>query len=119
MVLQNSYSSTSRNGSEVVLIVEDEQTSRRALSLLMCSCGYRPQTFRTAEEALVWLEGGVHPAAALVDLDLPGIDGIELIEKLAQLSPTTKSILVTATDQATIARRITGHEIRYLQKPLD
>ena len=85
----------------------------------MCSCGYRPQSFPTAEEALAWLAGGKHPAVALVDLDLPGIDGIDLIGKLAQVSPTTRSILVTATDQATIARRIRGHEIRYLQKPLD
>ena len=69
--------------------------------------------------ALGWLAAGEHPAVALVDLDLPGIDGIELIEKLAQLSPMTRSILVTATDQATILRRIHGHQIPYLQKPLD
>src|SRR3954451_19918460 len=106
MVLQNSYSSPSQHGTDGVLIVEDEQSSRRALSLLLCSCGYRPQTFRTAEEALVWLAAGEQPAVALVDLDLPGIDGIELIEKLAQLSPMTRSVLVTATDQATILRRI-------------
>ena len=118
MVLNNPLNST-RNGAKDVLIVEDEQSARRALSLLLCSCGYRPVTFRTAEEALVWLAGGQRPQVALVDLDLPGIDGIELIEKLAHFSPATRSILVTATDKETIVRRIHGHRIPYLQKPLD
>ncbi len=118
MVLQNPYSPTQKNAKEV-LIVEDEQSARRALSLLLCSCGYRPQTFRSAEEAMVWLQGGERPSIALVDLDLPGIDGIALIERLAQISPATRSILITATDQATITRRINGHDIAYLQKPLD
>jgi DNA-binding NtrC family response regulator len=105
--------------SKEVLIVEDEQSSRRALTLLLCSCGFRPQTFRTAEEALVWLQGGAHPQAALVDLDLPGMDGIELIGKLAQLSPATRSILVTATDQDTLTRRTRGRPICYIRKPVD
>ena len=119
MVSQNPFTSSARGTAGDVLIVEDEQTARRALRLLLCSCGYRPQTFRTAEEALVWLAGGEHPAVALVDLDLPGIDGVALIDKLAQLSPMTRSILVTATDQETIMRRIDGHAIPFLQKPLD
>ena len=118
MVLQNPYNSTGQ-GAKDVLIVEDEQSARRALSLLLSSCGYRPQTFRTAEEALVWLRGGKRPAVALVDLDLPGIDGIALIEKLAALSPMTRPILVTATDQETIVRRIHGQAIPFLQKPLE
>src|SRR5215469_13493413 len=121
MVSQNPYKASGLcSSTKDVLIVEDEQTARRALSLLLCACGYRPQTFRTAEEALVWLSGGgQHPPVALVDLDLPGIDGIALIEKLAQLSPDTRSILVTATDEQSINRRIDGHDIPYFQKPLD
>ena len=102
MVLRNPYSSRDRNGTKDVLIVEDEQSSRRALSLLLCSCGFRPKTFRTAEEALMWLSAGEHPAIALVDLDLPGIDGIELIEKLAQFSPMTRR---APQDSATTRRK--------------
>ena len=119
MVSQNPYKAATFGSRKDVLVVEDEQTARRALSLLLCSCGYRPQTFRTAEEALVWLAGGQHPPVALVDLDLPGIDGIALIEKLAKLSPETRSILVTATDEQSISRRIGGHDIPYFQKPLN
>ena len=102
-----------------VLIVEDEQCARRALGLLLCSCGFRPQAFRTAEEAVAWLEGGEHPRIALVDLDLPGIDGIEFIEKLAQFSPDTRPVLVSATDEETLARRTRGHSVPFLRKPIN
>ena len=117
MVLYNG--ATPGSATREVLIVEDEQTARRALSLLLCSCGFRPQTFRTAEEAVVWLEGGGHPQAALVDLDLPGMDGIALIEKLAQISPATRAVLVTATDRDTLVRRTCGRDIPYVRKPVN
>jgi DNA-binding NtrC family response regulator len=115
----SSVSSVAHITPDEVLIVEDEQSSRRALSLLLCSCGFRPQTFRTAEEALLWLHGGGHPHTALIDLDLPGIDGIDLIGRLKTLSPMTRSVLVTATDELTLARRIAEHPIPYLRKPID
>ncbi|HEY8750558.1 MAG TPA: response regulator [Tepidisphaeraceae bacterium] len=105
--------------SQEVLIVEDEQSARRALSLLLCSCGFHPQTFRTAEEAVFWLQGGAQPGAALVDLDLPGMDGIELISKLRKLSPLTRPILVTATDEDTLVRRLKPDPIPYLRKPVN
>jgi DNA-binding NtrC family response regulator len=119
MVLQQEHIFPAGSATKEVLIVEDEQSSRRALSLLLCSCGFRPQTFRTAEEAVVWLRGGAHPQAALVDLDLPGMDGIQLIQKLAQFSPSTYPVLVTATDQDTLARRTRGLDIPYLRKPIE
>jgi|SRR5579871_240209 len=119
MVLHNGATFHASSLTRDVLIVEDEQCARRALSLLLCSCGYRPQTFRTAEEAIVYLSAGSHPQVALVDLDLPGMDGIELIGKLAHFSPSTRAILVTATDEDTLARRIQGRAIAYLRKPVN
>jgi CheY-like chemotaxis protein len=102
-----------------VLIVEDEQSTRRALSLLLCSCGFRAQTFRTGEEVVQWLRGGSHPGVALIDLDLPGMDGIELIGQLRKLSPRTRPVLVTATDEETLARRLKPNPIPYLRKPVN
>ena len=101
------------------MIVEDEQTTRRALSLLLSTCGYRPRSFRSAEEALGAIINGDRPGVALVDLDLPGISGLDFIQRLRALDPSIQPILVTATDEETLFRNLAGLPITYLRKPLD
>jgi two-component system, response regulator RegA len=103
-----------------VLIVEDEQTSRRVLARLLGSSGYRTESFRTAEDALSWIKAsGCRPEFALVDLDLPGMSGLQFIDRLRSNSPETHPILVTATDEQTLARKTRGLGLPYLRKPLD
>ena len=102
-----------------VLIVEDERTARRTLGLLLSSCGFHPRAFATAEQALDWLESGAHPAIALVDLDLPGMDGLELIDRMQRLVPLTRPVLVTGTDDQTLSSRLCNRSLPYLRKPLD
>ena len=102
-----------------VLIVEDERSARRALSLLLMASGYRPQAFGSAEEALAGLKMGDIPPLALVDLDLPGMNGLDLIRQLEKLNPSVHSILVTATDQETLAARLREHPVEYLRKPVN
>src|SRR5690348_15852062 len=94
-------------GTEEVLVVEDEQTARRRLGVLLSSCGYRTRAFETGEQALAWLEEQhAHPRAALVDLDLPGMDGLELIASMENVTPDMLALLVTATDEQTLSRRL-------------
>lgn len=104
---------------ETVLIVEDEQTSRRALSLLLATCGYQPQAFRTAEDALSAINHSLHPRIALIDLDLPGMSGLDLISHLEKLDPSIFPILITATDQDTLTARLLNRPVAYLRKPVD
>jgi CheY-like chemotaxis protein len=120
MLLQAVTSSRQYETSPVdVLIVEDEPTSRRVLARLLGSSGYRTEAFRTAEEALSWIHEGREPRFALVDLDLPGMNGLQCIDRLRVLSPETHAILVTATDEQTLARKTKGLRLPYLRKPLD
>jgi CheY-like chemotaxis protein len=101
-----------------VLIVEDERTARRAMHALLSNCGYRPRAFGSAEDALSFLSSGSFPNIALIDLDLPGMNGLELIGRLKQLDPAIFPILITATDESSLAARLRGHSIAYMQKPL-
>jgi len=102
-----------------VVIVEDEQTSRRVLDRLLLASGYRTVSFGTAEEALSWFDQGPRPQYAVVDLDLPGMNGLQFIDRLRFHSPETHAILVTATDEQTLTRKTRGLHVPYLRKPLD
>lgn len=102
-----------------VLIVEDEPTARRALCLLLSAHGYQTAAVSSAEDALARVSVGDIPRIALVDLDLPGMNGMELIRRLEVLSPTIYPVLVTAADRDLAHRgRISGR-LGYVQKPID
>jgi two-component system C4-dicarboxylate transport response regulator DctD len=102
-----------------ILIVEDERSTRRAMAQLLSCCGYRPEAFESAEAALLHVEGGFSPCIALVDLDLPGMNGLEFIRKLIIMDPHIFPILVTATDEFTLATRLKELPVAYLRKPLN
>ena len=102
-----------------VLIVEDERVSRRALTTLLSSCGFRAAAYETAEEALEDVDGGPVPQMALVDVDLPGMSGLELVSRLEQMRPGIKAVLITAAEGERIAQFRRDHEVDYLRKPVD
>jgi two-component system C4-dicarboxylate transport response regulator DctD len=102
-----------------VLIVEDERMSRRAMTALLERCGFRPQPYGSAEEALGAVLSGSHPRFALVDLDLPGMNGLDLISRLEALDPSIFPILITATDQEILSRKLHDRPVTYLRKPVN
>ena len=103
-----------------VLIVEDERVSRRALAALMASSGYTTEAAGSAEEALAALRAeGVHPDIALVDLDLPGMNGLELIGQLTRRDPAVFPVLITAANGESLASHLREQGVAYLRKPLD
>ena len=102
-----------------VLIVEDERISRRALAELMAASGYETEATGSAEEALEALEAGSHPDIALVDLDLPGMNGMEFISRLANLDPAVFPVLITAASGDKLSQALSQRGVAYLRKPLD
>ena len=102
-----------------VLIVEDERVSRRALTSLLASYGFRPAACESAEEALEKLGSGNTPQVALVDVDLPGMSGLELVRRLEQIRPGIRAVLITAAEGDRIAQFRQDHEVDYLPKPVD
>src|SRR5918993_376337 len=102
-----------------VLIVEDERVSRRALAALMSASGYETEAAASAEEALSAVEAGVHPDIALVDLDLPGMNGLDFIGQLTELDPAVFPVLITAANGDNLAQLLQQRGVAYLRKPLD
>jgi DNA-binding response OmpR family regulator len=102
-----------------VLIVEDEPTARRALGTLLSAFGYHTDAVSSAEDALKHVEEDGKPTVALVDLDLPGMSGLELIDRLKVLSPTTFPVLITAAAREVVESVRRLPPLAYMQKPVD
>jgi len=103
---------------ERFLIVEDETTLRESLRRVLGREGYDVQGVGSAEEALRLLEEGACDLI-LTDIILPGIDGIELLERARQRAPDQIVIVMTAyatLDTAVRALRAGAYD--YVIKPV-
>lgn len=107
------------NSHPAILVVEDEGTTRRTLALLLQLNGFKTAAVGSAEEALAALSHRPWPQFALIDLDLPGMNGIDLIGRLQTLGIPSFPVLITAADKDRVSRQLAGKTIVYLQKPLD
>ncbi len=79
---------------ELILIVEDNEKNMKLLRDVLGHRGYRTLEAVTGEEGVA-LAREHHPALILMDIQLPGIDGIEAFEQLAA-DEATKNIPVVA-----------------------
>ena len=78
-----------------ILIVEDEPGTSWALAEGLADDGFTIDTFRTAEEAWAWLQGG-RSDLVIADLRLPGMSGLDLAKKLRRGPHAQPVIVVTA-----------------------
>jgi DNA-binding NtrC family response regulator len=107
-----------RPATATILIVDDEPLIRETLAEYLTQEGFETAVCGSGEEALQAAERRSFDAA-LCDLHLPGIDGIELLERLQQLSPATVVLLITAyatVENAVEAFQRGAHD--YLMKPI-
>lgn len=84
-----------------IALVEDDASFRRAISRLLRAEGFEVQTYASAEEFLAQ----VSPEnwfCLILDIQLPGISGIELLSHLSSLGPARPAIFVTAQDSEEI-----------------
>ena len=102
-----------------VLVVEDEAISRRALVTLLRHMGYDSVAVGTAEEALSLVANGHHADIALIDLDLPGMSGSDLIDRLAEIDRKMTPIIISAADQERLRREAARRHVQALRKPLN
>lgn len=102
-----------------MLIVEDEGVSRNALRKLLAASGYEAEAFESAEDALRALDSRMDPKVALIDVDLPGMSGLDLVTRLEQMRPGMTTVLITAAGGDRIENFRRAHEVYYIRKPLD
>ncbi len=80
--------------SAAVLVIDDEEAIRDSCCLVLAKAGYRTQT---AEDGNVGLEKitEMKPDLVLVDLKMPGMSGMEVLEKIAQIDPSIICVVIT------------------------
>ena len=78
-----------------LFIVDDDPSVRASLTRLLRAEGADPQAFATAEDFLDFLPGVAGPACALLDIGLPGKNGLELHARLQAVRPEIAVVFLT------------------------
>jgi signal transduction histidine kinase/DNA-binding LytR/AlgR family response regulator len=104
-----------------VLIVDDNATVRRVLAEQSAQWGMKPRAAENATQALNWLRAGEAFNVAVVDLKMPGMDGLALAMELHRLPGTEKMPLIFLTPVGTRADRAPETQVTFahsLTKPV-
>ncbi|GAB4260451.1 MAG: sigma-54 dependent transcriptional regulator [Deferrisomatales bacterium] len=104
---------------ETVLIVDDEYLIRWSLCENLKEEGFRCVSAETGEQALDMVRAEA-PDMVLLDIKLPGIDGIEVLERIKEMDRDLPVIMITATSQVEVA--VTAMKLGaydYISKPFN
>jgi DNA-binding NtrC family response regulator len=105
--------------SKAILIVDDEFSVRDSLRRWFAKQGYRTEAAKDAPEALQRLEES-HWDVVILDIKMPGMDGLELQRRIREIDPGLIVIMITAyasVETAVRALKEGAHD--YVTKPVD
>ena len=102
-----------------VFIVDDDASVRDALSLVFSVRGYRTAVFSGAEDFLkAWQANWM--GCLLIDIRMPGMDGLSLQDRLIEMGSTIPVVVITGHGDVDSARRaFKAYAIDFLEKPVD
>lgn len=101
----------------IIAIVDDVESIRKALRSLLRSVGFTAEAFASAEEFL-HSNDLQHTACLILDLQMPGMTGLELQQHLAAARSRIPIIFITAQDDdAARALAIQAGAVGFLRKP--
>src|ERR1700693_5684696 len=101
-----------------ILLVDDEPGMLRYIRTLLEVDEHKVQTASTGEEAVERVQKGLQPDLVLLDLLMPGIDGLQTLEKLRQLKPGLKVVMLSCVnDTRKVVQAMRLGAIDYLTKP--
>jgi nitrogen-specific signal transduction histidine kinase len=107
------------SGTEIILVVEDEEKVREIVVKILSGCGYNIFMARDGEEALgLWQENKDRVDLLLTDIVLPGISGLQLSQKLLASKPDLKVIYMSGYSDEVISQYGTlDKEVSFIHKP--
>lgn len=105
---------------DLVWVIDDDKSIRWVLEKALGKAGFNVRSFVSAEGVLALLEQEASPCAILSDIRMPGMDGLELLDKINVLMPDLPVIIMTAhSDLDSAVSAFHGGAFEYLPKPFD
>jgi len=109
----------SEQGTETILLVEDEQRVRDLVSTVLRRCGYTVLEACRGEEALEVARNHVAPIHLLLsDIVMPGMGGRVVAARITELRPGTRILLMSGySDDVILRTGIAAADTPFIQKP--
>ena len=102
-----------------IAVVDDEETVRRALHRLFTAANCEGLSFGTGAEFLEALPTSA-PDCVVLDLQMPGMTGLEVLERLSAAGSHLPTLIITAHDESGSREQcLAAGAVAYLRKPLD
>lgn len=103
-----------------ILVVDDDKNIRDYLSAFLTSCGYTVECMATGDEAISRVANGQAPSMILLDILLPGMDGLEVMKTMKAAHPTIPIIILSGIGQIkTVVEAMQMGASDYLTKPFE
>jgi len=107
------------SGTSIVFVVDDDVSVRESLELLIRNEGWQPETFASAQEFLDRPRALV-PSCLLLDISLPGLNGLELQKRVAVERTDMPIIFITGYgDVPKTVQAMKAGAVEFLTKPLN
>jgi len=108
------------NPTPTVFVVDDDPSVRKGLRRLLKSAGYGVETFASAEDFLALDKSGYGPACLILDLQMPGMNGLDLQDELTNQNHIMPIVFVTGHgDIPSSVKAIKKGAVEFLCKPFD
>jgi FixJ family two-component response regulator len=104
-------------GPSMIFVVDDDLSVRESLELLIRSAGWRAETFASGQEFLS-RPRATGPCCLLLDVTLPGLNGLELQQQLAERTEMPIIFITGHGDIPTTVRAMKAGAVEFLTKPL-
>jgi two-component system response regulator FixJ len=102
-----------------VYVVDDDASLRESIALLLSTVGIAAIEFATAEDFLAAVRPD-HPACVLLDVRLPGMTGLDLLQVLGEAGSTPTVVMITGHGDVPMAvSAMRAGAIHFVEKPFD
>ena len=106
----------------LIAIVDDDESVCRAMKRLVRSVGMEAEPFTSGREVIDRIETtpSFQPDCVVLDVQMPGMNGLEVQERLASSGNRLPVIFITAHDEAGVRdRALAGGAVAFLRKPFN